>query len=159
VANTSDILADDALTAVYNQSLIALSSKAAEPKRLTHPDLSAHAVSPICGSEVTVDLALDGDRITAFGFDVEACALTKAVVAVMAAAIIGKTRADVAAAGAEMAAMLSGKNILPGGDWAELKLLAPVKDYTARHNSILLPFEAVEKAFSKKRINHNGQDV
>lgn len=144
------MLADDALTAVYNQSLIALSSKAAEPQRLAAPDISAHAVSPICGSEVTVDLALDGDRITGFGFDVDACALTKAVVAVMAQAIIGKTRADVLAAAAEMKAMLAGKEVLPGGDWADLKLLAPVKDYTARHNSILLPFEAVEKAFSKK---------
>jgi len=145
-----DILADDALTAVYNQSLIALSSQASAPCRLARPDLSAHAVSPICGSEVTVDLALDGARITAFGFDVEACALTKAVVAVMATAITGKTRADVAAAGATIAAMLSGEDVLPDGDWADLKLLAPVKDYTARHNSILLPFEAVEKAFSKR---------
>lgn len=144
------MLADDALTAVYNQSLIALSSKAAEPQRLASPDISAHAVSPICGSEVTVDLALDGDRITSFGFDVDACALTKAVVAVLAQAIIGKTRAEVLAAAAEMKAMLAGKDVLPRGDWADLKLLAPVKDYTARHNSILLPFEAVEKAFSKK---------
>lgn len=144
------MLADDALTAVYNQSLIALSSKAAEPKRLPSPDISAHAVSPICGSEVTIDLALEEDRITGFGFDVEACALTKAVVAVMASAIIGKTRTEVMAAGADMKAMLAGKDVLPSGDWADLKLLAPVKDYTARHNSILLPFEAVEKAFSKK---------
>lgn len=144
------MLADDALTAVYNQSLIALSSRAAEPKRLAAPDFSAHAVSPICGSEVTIDLALAGDRITGFGFDVEACALTKAVVAVMAAAIIGKTRAEVMTAGDDMKAMLAGEDVLPGGDWADLKLLAPVKEYTARHNSILLPFEAVEKAFSKK---------
>lgn len=144
------MLADDALTAVYNQTLIALSSKAAVPKRLASSDISAHAVSPICGSEVTIDLALDGDCITGFGFDVEACALTKAVVAVMAQAIIGKTRAEVVTAGEEMKAMLAGKDILPSGDWADLKLLAPVKDYTARHNSILLPFEAVEKAFAKK---------
>lgn len=150
MTDAPDMLADDALTAVYNRALIDLSSRAAAPKRLADPHLTAHAVSPICGSEVTVDLALEGDRIAAFGFDVEACALTKAVVAVMAGAVIGKTRAEVAAAGAEMAAMLSGKDIIPAGDWADLKLLAPVKDYTARHNSILLPFEAVEKAFSKK---------
>jgi len=150
MTDTPDMLADDALTAVYNQSLIALSAKAAAARRLPAPDLSAHAVSPICGSEVTVDLALDGACVTAFGFDVEACALTKAVVAVMAEAIIGKTQAEIAAAGAAMAAMLAGKDVMPEGDWAALKLLAPVKDYTARHNSILLPFEAVEKAFSKK---------
>ena len=33
---------------------------------------------------------------------------------------------------------------------ARLSVLAPMRDYKARHNSILLPFEAVEKAFSKR---------
>ena len=153
MTDAPDMLADDALTAVYNQSLITLSAAADIARRLEHPALSAHAISPICGSEVTIDLTLEDDRITGFGFDVEACALTKTVVAVMAKAIIGKTQKDVAAAGAALADMLAGKPALPQGDWAELKLLAPVKDYTARHNSIMLPFEAVEKAFRKKRIS------
>ena len=39
----------------------------------------------------------------------------------------------------------------PAGDWAALRILEPVKDYKARHNSILLPFEAVEKAFKNKQ--------
>lgn len=150
MTETPDILADDALTAVYNRALITLSAMADAPKRLADADVSALAVSPICGSEVTIDLALDGDRVTGFGFAVEACALTKTVVAVMAKAIIGKTRQDVATAGAAMAAMLEGKPEAPEGDWAELNILAPVKDYTARHNAIMLPFEAVEKAFQKK---------
>jgi len=147
-----DILSDDSLTAVYNQELITLSAQATIPRRLENPDATAHVVSPICGSEVTVDLALKGDVVTGFGFEVEACALTKSVVAVMQQAIIGKTVDDVKRAGHEMAAMLDGKPVVPSGDWARLILLAPVKDYTARHNSILLPFEAVEKAFHKKGI-------
>lgn len=149
---TPDILSDDTLTAVYNQELITLSAQAAVAKRLDKPDATAHVVSPICGSEVTVDLALDGDTVTGFGFEVEACALTKSVVAVMQQAIIGKTINDIKRAGGEMAAMLEGKPVVPSGDWEKLILLAPVKDYTARHNSILLPFEAVEKAFQKKGI-------
>jgi NifU-like protein involved in Fe-S cluster formation len=148
----TDILSDDSLTAVYNQELITLSAQAAVAKRLENPDATAHVVSPICGSEVTVDLALEGDIVTGFGFEVEACALTKSVVAVMQQAIIGKTIDDVKRAGGEMAAMLEGQPVVPSGDWAKLILLAPVKDYTARHNSILLPFEAVEKAFQKKGI-------
>lgn len=144
-------LDDDSLVAVYNEELIALSGEAVLPKLLDSFDISAKSVSPICGSEVEVQLKLDGDRIKAFGFEVEACALTKSVVAVMAKAIIGKTRADVARAGQELEAMLGGKLVLPSGDWEKLRILEPVKDYKARHNSILLPFEAVEKAFQDKR--------
>lgn len=139
---------DDRLFSFYNQQLLDLSAGAAEPARLDAPQLSAHAVSPICGSEIDVDLALDGDgRVTGFGFAVEACALTRAVVSVMRRAIIGKTRAEIAAAGAELQAMLDGLPGVPSGDWAALEILAPVRDYKARHNAILLPFEAVKKAF------------
>ena len=141
---------DDKLISFYNQELIALSGEAALPQLLDKADISARAVSPICGSEIEVQLKLSGDKITGFGFEVEACALTKSVVAVMRRAIIGKTRADVARAGAELEAMLDGQAVVPSGDWAKLVILEPVKDYKARHNSILLPFEAVEKAFRSK---------
>jgi NifU-like protein involved in Fe-S cluster formation len=142
--NPSD---DDSLLALYNQELIALSSETAAPFLLEHPDAAARAVSPICGSEVEVHLRIEDNRVTAFGYEVEACALTRAVVAVMKKAIIGKNRAEVAKAGAEMEKMLAEENMFPSGDWAALKILAPVQDYKSRHNAILLPFEAVEKAF------------
>ena len=141
---------DDGLIRVYNQELIALSAAAAAPHHLAHPDSAAKAVSPICGSEVTVELALDGNKVVDFGYEIEACALTKTVVAVMKKAILGKTRQEIARAGNELRAMLEQGAAPPSGDWADLKILAPVRDYTARHNSILLPFEATDKAFEKR---------
>jgi NifU-like protein involved in Fe-S cluster formation len=144
-------MGDDSAVAFYNEELIKLSGQAAVPKALEKPDREAKAVSPICGSEVTVQLKLDGEIITGFGFEVEACALTRAVVAVMAKAIIGKTRHDVSMAGEDLEEMLDGKAVIPTGDWERLVILAPVKDYKARHNAILLPFEAVEKAFNSKK--------
>lgn len=145
------MLEDPALAMVYNRRLLDLASGAEVPKRLETPQLTARAISPICGSDITVDLNVDnGGRVTAFGFDVKACALTKSAVSVMASAIIGKTRDDIAAAGKDLEDMLDGKPARPQGDWAALDILAPVRDYPARHNSILLPFEAVEKAFTQK---------
>lgn len=141
---------DDSLFAVYNDRLVALAAGAETPRRLSSPDLNARAVSPICGSEVEVDLQLKDNKISAFGFEVEACALTKAVVAVMGSAIIGKNRDDIKRAGEALAAMLEGKDVFPSGDWADLRILEPVRDYKARHNSIMLPFEAIEKAFRKR---------
>lgn len=145
------MLEDDALAMVYNRRLLDLAAIADTPQRLDAPQLSARAISPICGSDITVDLNLDAaGRVTAFGFDVKACALTKSVISVMSSAIIGKTRAEIAAAGTDLEEMLDGKPACPQGDWAALDILSPVRDYPARHNSILLPFEAVEKAFAQK---------
>ena len=139
---------DDKLFAFYNRELLALSSRVDLPRRLANPPFTAHAVSPICGSEVDVDLVVDQGRVTAFGYEVEACALTKAVVVVMEQAIIGKTKEDIAQAADILSRMLDGEDIVPSGDWEKLAILQPVKDYKARHNSIMLPFEAVKKALS-----------
>lgn len=138
----------DDLMRIYNQELMALSAQAETPHHLSRPEMSAKAVSPICGSEVMVELTVRDGKVTGFGYEVEACALTKSVVAVMKNAILGKTRQDIARAGEQLRGMLEGGSP-PAGDWAGLKILQPVIEYKARHNSIMLPFEASEKAFGK----------
>ncbi len=152
-AGVTDVGDDEALLRVYNQELVALAEQAAAPRHLAKPDTTAKAVSPICGSEVTVELSLRGGKVAAFGYETEACALTKAVVAIMARVIAGKTRQEIARAGAALREMLDGSGLPPTGDWADLKILLPVMEYKARHNAILLPFEAVEKAFEKVDID------
>ena len=146
----TDITDDDFLLRVYSQELISLSEQAGTERHLVKADATARAISPICGSEVAVELALQDGTVTGFGYEVEACALTKSVVAIMASAILGKTQGEIAQAGKALRAMLEDGASPPTGDWAVLKILAPVKDYKARHNAILLPFEAVEKAFQRK---------
>lgn len=139
---------DGDIISIYSEELITLSEETRAPVSLPHPDLAAKAISPICGSEVSVELQIQNGKIAAFGFAIESCALTRATVTVMTHAIIGKTRAEIARAGADMQAMLEGDtDTKPSGDWQKLCILEPVRDYPSRHNALLLPFEAVEKAF------------
>jgi NifU-like protein involved in Fe-S cluster formation len=142
---------DDALFQLYNKELMALSAEASAPKCLSCPDAKATAHSTVCGSEVTVELSLEGGKVKDFGYAVEACSLTKAVVAIIARAITGKTREEVAAARDAVEAMMEKKSPPPGGDWSALKVLAPIADYKSRHETVILPFEAVEKAFREKK--------
>lgn len=139
-------MTDDGIISIYTDALIALSELTREAKHLAKPDAVAKAVSPICGSEVTIELKLDNGKITDVGYEIEACALTRAVVAVLRQAAMGKTREDVAGAGRAMAALLAEGAKIPAGDWEQLNILAPVKDYPSRHNALLLPFEAAGKA-------------
>ena len=135
--------------ALYNRQLIALSSIPDEA-RLQKPMHHARAYSPICGSTVEIDLDSKDGRVTAFGYAVEACALTKTVLSVMQKAIIGQSASDIEKVAKEMQKMLSGEapNFLPA--WSELEILAPIKDHVARHNAVMLPFESVEKALKNK---------
>lgn len=141
---------DDSLFQLYNRELMALSAQVAAPKILAHADAKATAVSMICGSEVTVEFSLKGDTVQDFGYAVEACSLTKAVVAIVARTVPGKNRQEIAAAAAALRKMMAGTAPPPAGDWAALKILTPVIGYKARHDTIMLPFEAIEKAFAEK---------
>ena len=141
---------DESRLSVYNKELMDLSGQVEFPKHLQQPYVAAKAVSPICGSKVTIELTLHDGRVSGFGYEVEACALTKSVIAVMSTAILGKTRQDIARAGEELRAMLADDAPPPTGDWSGLKILQPASGYKARHNAIMLPFEAVEKAFTIK---------
>ncbi len=142
---------DDTLLQLYNRELMALSSQVAAPKTLDRPDAKATVVSAICGSEVTVELSLKGDKVEDFGYALEACTLTKAVVAIMARAVPGKNRQEIAHAGAALREMMAGTAPPPDGDWSALKVLTPVIEYKARHDTIMLPFDAIEKAFAERK--------
>jgi NifU-like protein involved in Fe-S cluster formation len=57
-----------------------------------------------------------------------------------------------------MRKMLKADGPPPGGRWADLAVLQPVKDYKARHASTLLVFDAVEKALAEAEEKHSSSD-
>src|SRR5690349_19404747 len=66
---------DGMLNEVYNKRIIELAGNIPRLGRLGDPDASATAHSKLCGSTVTVDLKMSGDKVTDFAHDVKACAL------------------------------------------------------------------------------------
>jgi len=136
------------LDSIYSDRILELAANMPQAKRLARPDASATAHSKLCGSTVTIDLALDGGRIAAFGQTVKACLLGQASAAIVAERIIGSTVPEIHTVAAEMRRMLKEKGPPPSGRWSDLALLQPVRDYRARHASTLLVFDALEKALA-----------
>jgi NifU-like protein involved in Fe-S cluster formation len=145
---TAPELESDESARLYNAALLKHVSGIKDQDRLTDPAASGHAVSPICGSEVTIDLDISNGTITAIGHDVSACALTKTVLSVLRAAGAGMDRTEIEAGQKALRALLENGET-PPPPWQHLDILRPARDYTARHNSMLLPFEAMLKAFDK----------
>ncbi len=134
------------LNEIYNQRILELSASLPAATRLVDADATATAHSKLCGSTVTVDIKLAGDRVTEFGQTVKACLLGQAASAVMERNIVGSSARELREVGAAMRKMLKESGSPPAGRWAELAVLQPVKDYRARHASTLLVFDAVEAA-------------
>jgi NifU-like protein involved in Fe-S cluster formation len=141
--------ADDDLIKLYSQRILALAADIPLTGRLAEPHASARKRSPLCGSTVTVDVALDGDRVAAFGQDVRACALGQASAAILGRHVVGATRAEIAATRDALNAMLKQGGPAPQGTFSDLEVLLPAKDYKNRHASILLAWDATLAALDE----------
>ena len=130
---------------LYNTEILRLAASIPHHERLAHAQATAEKRSPICGSRVTVDVNLDEEgRIGEVGLLVRACALGQASASLLATSILGKTPEELAAARDALTAWLAKQGEVPG--WAGLDVFTPALDYTARHPSIRLAFEAAAEA-------------
>lgn len=131
---------------LYNTEILRLAASIPHAARLDSPQASAQRTSPVCGSRVTVDLALDSaGHVASFGQEVRACALGQASAAILGRHIMGETAQSLAEARDLLKGWLKGDGPLPEAlatRFPELLLFLPARAHPARHPSILLAFEA-----------------
>ena len=131
---------------LYSAKVLALAANMPRAGRLVAPEGSSEKVSKLCGSRVTVDVALADGKVADFAQDVKACALGQASAAVLGEHVIGATVAELEEARDALKAMLKAGGEAPQGRFADLRALQMVRDYPPRHASTLLAFEAVVEA-------------
>lgn len=148
-----------ALNEIYNARIMELAAKIPRAERLSAPDATATAHSKLCGSTITVDLAMADGKVARFGQLVKACLLGQAAASVMGREIVGSTPQEIKAVGVAMRGMLKEGGAAPGGRWADLSVLQPVKDHKARHASTLLVFDAVERALGEIEASTAGGEM
>ena len=134
---------------IYNKRILELAADIPRLGRLQQPMASATAHSKLCGSTVTVDLAMEGDTVSEFAHDVKACALGQASSSIMARHVIGATAEELRAVRDTIRRMLKENGAPPEGRFAEAAVLEPVRDFKARHASTMLTFDAVVDAIGK----------
>jgi NifU-like protein involved in Fe-S cluster formation len=137
------------LDEVYNRRILELAGDIPRIGRLAQPDATATAHSKLCGSTVTVDLALKGGKVSDFAHEVRACALGQASSSVMARHVVGSTPSELREVRTEMRKMLKENGRPPVGKWSDLAVLEPVRNYHARHASTMLTFDAVVDAIDQ----------
>jgi NifU-like protein involved in Fe-S cluster formation len=133
---------------IYSQRILELAAAMPRTARLSEPEATATAHSKLCGSRVTIDLAMEGEVVSDYGQNVKACLLGQAASSVMGREIIGSSAEELREVGATMRKMLKAGGPPPQGRWSDLAVLEPVRDYKARHASTLLVFDAVEEAIA-----------
>ena len=141
---------------IYNRKILELAAEIPLVGRLDHPMATATRHSKLCGSTVTVDLDLEGGKVSRFAHEVKACALGQAASSIMARHVIGASAEELKALLKQVRAMLKEGGVPPADPWQDVAVLEPVRDYKARHASTLLTFEAVVEAIEAIEARQAG---
>jgi len=131
---------------LYSARILKAAANMPRAGRLPAPDASAEKVSKLCGSRVLVDVRLEDGRIADYAQEVKACALGQAAAAILGEHALGASVEEIESARDALRAMLKTGGLPPEGRFADLAMLAPVKDYPPRHASTMLAFEATAEA-------------
>lgn len=136
-------------TPLYTTEILRLATETVNWPRLDAADVTVERRAPVCGSSLLLGVALDeAGRIEAVGMRPQSCAMGQASATLFARHAAGKDKDEIGSALAAMKAWLSKESdALP--DWPEIAILAPARDYPARHGAMLLPFEAAKVAFDE----------
>ncbi len=137
------------LLKLYSNQILALASDLPHVGRLANPHASSKRRAPLCGSMVTIDIAMENGVITEYAQDVKACALGQASAAILGENIIGCSIVQVRTARDQMAAMLRENGPVPEAPFEGFEVLVPARDFANRHASILLAVEATLDAMSQ----------
>ncbi|CAN5172748.1 iron-sulfur cluster assembly scaffold protein [soil metagenome] len=140
---------------LYSARILALAANMPHAGRLPSSVVegSSERTAKLCGSRVTVDVALDDEgRVERFAQDVQACALGQASAGILGSQVIGASAAEVDHARDALKAMLKDGGPAPAGRFSDLAILGQVRDYPARHASTMLAFEAAAEAISRARV-------
>jgi len=135
---------------LYSQDIRDLAETVREARRLPEPQATISRKSPLCGSQVTLDVSCSPEGIIeALGYEVRACALGEAVTALVSQIAPGQNRGEISKAAQDFRDLLKSAQPMPEGPWKGLDLMLPAHKVRARHRSALLPFEALLLALAQ----------
>lgn len=127
---------------LYSREILRRTTQLQHLGRLAQPQGSADRVAKLCGSTIHVELRVDGDAVSDFAMEIQACALGQAAAAILSQHVIGAPVADIFAARDALRDVLKARAAAFPQRFADLDILKTVKDYPARHASTLLSLEA-----------------
>lgn len=137
------------LDSLYQARVRDWARKVRNDARLVPADLTVSRTSPLCGSTLALDIRHEENVVTALGYRARACTLGMASTAVVVAKAPGRRLAEIGEAGAQLAALLAGENVVFTDHWEELGMFTAARAFPTRHGSIMLPFDALAEAAGK----------
>jgi nitrogen fixation NifU-like protein len=116
---------------------------------LKEPSVSAEVANVFCGDEIKLDLALQGDRVTAVRFLGQGCSISQASASMLTQAIIGLGLQEVHVLLETFKGMMNGSEQVDTKSLGDLKALQGVRRFPARVRCATLAWNALQQALER----------
>lgn len=137
---------DAALEELYQGIILDHNRRPRNQGTLPHADRVAEGRNPMCGDQLSVAVALDGERIADIAFQAQGCAISRASASMMTQAVKGRSRGEARALAARVRALVTGQPDSGGDDLGQLKALGGVARYPVRVKCASLAWHALTAA-------------
>jgi len=134
----------DELNDLYQQVILDHCKKPRNFHELPAATCSAQGRNPICGDQLKLFLAMDGDTIKDISFTGSGCCISKASASLLTEFAKGKTKAEVENMFAQVHDMVTTGHVQ--GDLGKLAVFAGVYKFPARVKCAILSWHAVMAA-------------
>ena len=113
---------------------------------LARVDARAHGFNPVCGDDVLLSVALDGERIAGVEVQGRGCAICTASGSIMAEMLPGRTLSEVEVASGAFRGVMHGTPAPAGVDLGDLEALEGVQKFAVRVKCAMLPWVTLTDA-------------
>jgi nitrogen fixation NifU-like protein len=138
---------DARLAAIYQDIILDHYRRPRGKGTLDPADLAAERRNPLCGDEIALQLALDGDVVREARFTGQGCSISQASASMLTQAVRGKTRAEAEALVRRFVALAHGDAEAAGDQtMGELRALQGVARFPARIRCATLAWGALDDA-------------
>ncbi len=118
---------------------------------LARVDARAHGFNPVCGDEVLLSVALDGERIAGVEVQGRGCAICTASGSIMSEMIPGRTVSEAEATSEAFRGVMHGTPAPAGVDLGDLEALEGVQKFAVRVKCAMLPWVTLADALRARR--------
>jgi nitrogen fixation NifU-like protein len=121
---------------------------------LENPDASVEMKNPLCGDEITLQVAFAGDSVCDLRFSGRGCSISQASASMMTQLIKGKSTEEIDAIRKQFRELMLGDaSAVDDPQLGSLRALSGVARFPARVKCALLAWNALESALAERSVD------
>jgi nitrogen fixation NifU-like protein len=116
---------------------------------LTNASASHEGLNPLCGDEVTVDIAVNDGRIQDIAYRGSGCSISQSSASMMTEAVEGKTTDEARSVIGKFTAMMRGEDNVDPESLGDLEAMSGVRKFPVRVKCATLAWHTLEEALDE----------